>query len=209
MDLLGQLFGSQTRIKLMRLFLFHEGTFFSFEEIVERTLAKKDTLKKEMKLLEKIGFLKRGIFLLKEKKTLKSGKVFLRKRKVQGWKLNPRFELNIPLKSLLIETQLIREKDILSLIRKSGKLKLLILSGIFTGVENSQVDMLIVVDQVNRSSLERNIRKMESEIGKELLYAVFTLDEFRYRLDMYDKLVRKVLENHKKVLFQHSDIHWN
>ena len=193
----------------MRLFLFHEGMSFPLEEILKRTLSKKDVVKKELKLLENVGFLKRGTLTLKEKKELKSGKISLRKKKVIAWKLNPRFELKNPLKLLLIKTQLIREKDILSPIRKTGKLKLLVLSGIFVEREESEVDMMIVVDRVNKKNLEKAIRKMEAEIGKELLYAVFTSEEFRYRLDMYDKLVRDVLEHEKKVLFDKGEIHWN
>lgn len=209
MDLLGQIFGSQARVKLMRLFLFHEGVSFPLEEVTRRTLVRKDTAKKELRLLEKVGFLKRGTISLKEKKVKKNGDVSIRTKKVKGWKLNTRFELKNPLKTLLIETQLIRESDILSAIRSVGKLKLLVLSGVFLGLEDSEVDLLIVIDSPNKTKLERSIKKMESEIGKELLYAVFSSQEFRYRLDMYDKLVRNVLEGERKIVFQHKDIRWN
>ena len=209
MELLGQLFGSQARVKLMRLFLFHEGAFFHFDELTERTLIRKDVARKELKLLEKVGFVKKGIISLKEKKVRKNGSISLRTRKVKAWKLNTRFELKLPLKTLLIETQLIKEKDILSSVRKAGKLKLLVLSGVFLGLEDGEVDMLIVIDSSDKKKLEKSVKRMESEIGRELLYAVFSTEEFQYRLDMYDKLVRNVLEGEKKILFQHNDIRWN
>jgi hypothetical protein len=41
---------------------------------------------------------------------------------------------------------------------------------------------------------------MEAEIGKELRYAYFSTDEFRYRLSMYDKLIRDILDYPHRVL---------
>ncbi len=203
MDVLGKIFGSQARVKLMRLFLFHEGKSFPLEEITKRTLLRRDTVRRELKVLESIGFLKKGNLI----HTVR-GKRKIKKRRVSAWRLNPRFELKIPLRTLLIETQLIREKDILSMIRRAGKLKLLVLSGLFVRRPESEVDMLIVIDSPNKRELERSIKKIESEIGKELLYAVFSMKEFRYRLDMYDKLVRDVLENEKSILFDRTGIPW-
>ena len=42
---------------------------------------------------------------------------------------------------------------------------------------------------------------LEAEIGKELAYAVFDTPDFLYRANMYDKLVRDVIDfPHEKVL---------
>ena len=38
------------------------------------------------------------------------------------------------------------------------------------------------------------IEGLEAEIGKELRYAAFETGEFNYRLGMYDKLVRDILD---------------
>jgi hypothetical protein len=37
-------------------------------------------------------------------------------------------------------------------------------------------------------------------VGKELRYAFFSTDEFKYRMSMYDKLVRDILDYPHKVL---------
>jgi hypothetical protein len=55
--------------------------------------------------------------------------------------------------------------------------------------------MLIVGDSLKREVLEKEIVTLESEIGRELSYAVFETKEFNYRITMYDKLIRDVLEN--------------
>ena len=41
---------------------------------------------------------------------------------------------------------------------------------------------------------------MESEIGKELRYAFFDTQEFKYRMSIYDKLVRDILDYPHTVL---------
>ena len=38
------------------------------------------------------------------------------------------------------------------------------------------------------------IRVLESEVGKELTYAIFETPEFLYRANMYDKLVRDIID---------------
>jgi hypothetical protein len=49
--------------------------------------------------------------------------------------------------------------------------------------------------------LERAIRDIESEVGKELTYAAFKTDDFIYRLGMYDKFIRDILDYpHEKIL---------
>ena len=79
--------------------------------------------------------------------------------------------------------------------------KLIIVAGVFIQEKESRADILIVGDNVKRTSLENTIKTLESEIGKELRYAYFTTDDFRYRLNMYDKLTRDILDYpHKTVL---------
>jgi len=43
--------------------------------------------------------------------------------------------------------------------------------------------------------------KLEAEIGKELVYAVFSSKDFSYRLGMYDRFVHDILDYpHEKIL---------
>ena len=61
--------------------------------------------------------------------------------------------------------------------------------------------MLVVGDNLRRSQLDRIIKNMEAEIGKELNFASFETADFQYRLGMYDKLVRDILDYpHQKLV---------
>ena len=42
--------------------------------------------------------------------------------------------------------------------------------------------------------LGKERRGIETEIGKELRYAVFSTNDFKYRLTVYDRLVRDILD---------------
>jgi hypothetical protein len=92
-------------------------------------------------------------------------------------------------------------RDLPSRFGKMGKVKLFIASGIFLRDPDRTMDVMIVGDQLNRGIIDRNVKELESEIGKELRYAVFGTDEFMYRLNMYDKLLRDVLDYpHEKLI---------
>jgi hypothetical protein len=192
MDILGKIFGKPARVRIMRLFLFNQDTPFTVGDVAKRTRTRKDSTRLELKRLEKIGMLSPKSW--KEKSSTK------KKKTVKGFVLNTKFSLIRPLQNLLIDTELVSQKDIVSRIRQSGKVDLLLLSGIFTRDENRALDVLVVGNKLDQAVLGRQIAILESEIGRELAYAHFDVDEFNYRMGMYDKLLRDVLENHHEVL---------
>ncbi|MDD3694326.1 MAG: hypothetical protein PHC89_02955 [Candidatus Pacebacteria bacterium] len=202
MDLIGKIFGSVHRVKIMRLFLFNETGIFDIDAITKRSRVSKDIARKEINLLLNIGFLKKKTFQKKVEKKTRSKtkeKVFT-KVNTQGWVLDPRFALKKQLKALLIDTDLVAEKEIIKRFKKAGNIKLLILSGIFMKDENRLLDILVVGDKLKIEVLKKEIMILESEIGKELNYAFFETEEFNYRMSMYDKLIRDVTENDALVL---------
>jgi len=61
--------------------------------------------------------------------------------------------------------------------------------------------LTIVGDRLDKKMIDIEVKKIESEIGKELRYAVFDTEEFMYRLKMYDKLIRDLLDYpHTKII---------
>ena len=77
----------------------------------------------------------------------------------------------------------------------------MVASGFFTNVPDARVDLLLVGKKLKKSVIEKAIAVIESEIGKELTYALFETEDFLYRAHMYDKLVRDVIDfPHVKVV---------
>ncbi|TSC66978.1 MAG: Uncharacterized protein G01um101472_573, partial [Parcubacteria group bacterium Gr01-1014_72] len=130
----------------------------------------------------------------------KSAKAHPVRRRVAGWTVNDRFLYLIPLQNLLINTALLRNEELIGRLSKAGKLTLLFTAGIFIQDPESRVDLLIVGDNVRRGALENAIRSIEAELGRELRYAIFETPEFKYRLGMYDKLIRDILDYPHKVV---------
>lgn len=196
MQILAKLFGSQARVKILRLFLMNPVTGFETKDVLERSKVKQPHVRKEISFLESIGLIKKRPFT---KETEKSGKIV--KKKVQGYFLDASFPYLDSLRTLLLETEFVHKSEIASRFKPAGKIKLLVIAGIFIQDEESRVDLMIVGDNLKRNVLENAIRMLESEIGKELTYAIFDTKDFGYRLSMYDKLVRDVLDfPHEKII---------
>ena len=61
-------------------------------------------------------------------------------------------------------------------------------------------------DKIKRGKTEEGVRKLEAEIGRELVYAIFDTKEFVYRLNMYDKLARDIIDFPHEVVFQVKEL---
>ncbi len=195
-ETLGKLFGSQARVKVMRLFMQNPETPFDAKEIAKRCRIRIGEARKELNLLLGANFLKKKIF-----SKIIEGKRKSRRVQFVGGLLNQEFEYLDALRVLVVEASLIQPKYLIRKLRPSGKLKLVIMAGVFTHNPESRLDLLVVGDNLRRNVIETAVRAIEAETGKELAYAVFETSEFQYRIDMYDKLVCDVLEfPHEKLI---------
>ncbi len=196
MHILAKLFSSEALVKIMRLFLMNRNVGFENKDVSKHCRTKPAATKREILLLQSIGFIRKVSFykLIMVRKVEK-------KRKVSGWAINPEFPYLAALFDLLITSKSIDKKQLISRIRKTGKVKMLVLAGAFLKDEASRLDILAVGDGISQKKFENVVRNLESEIGKELRYSAFTVDEFKYRISMYDKLVCDVFDfNHEIVL---------
>ncbi|MES3005250.1 MAG: hypothetical protein V4690_04090 [Patescibacteria group bacterium] len=186
METLSKLFGSENKVKMMRLFLFNPEKVFGAVEVADRIKAEPSKIRKELVNLEKMNLIKR-----------KAGRV----KGGQGFVLDSQFVYMEQLANFLINIEPLHPKEIINKVSKLGSVKLIVIAGVFIQETESRVDMLVVGDGVKKSALENVIKLLESEIGKELKYAQFTTEEFKYRLSMCDKLTRDILDYpHRKVL---------
>ena len=193
-DILAKLFGSASRLKIIRLFLHNPEEVFLFGEISRRAKASKSASRREIGLLKGIGLVKSGSKYVEIKTRDKKGK------KIQGWKLNESFPLLNGLKNFVLDAAPIGREKLLKKLQKTGHIKLVILAGIFGEDDSSRVDLLAVGDAIKKSALDRVVRDTEAEAGKELIYAVFNTKDFLYRLGMHDKFIRDILDYpHEKI----------
>jgi len=171
---------------------------FTISEIAQRTLTKESSVKAELDILYQIGFIRQKIVTKEVALKEEGGKAS--KQKVRVWNVDKTFHYIEPLYSLLIEYDTLRQNDIVARFRPSGKIKLLVVSGVFIKDSEARVDLLVVGDNLNRKKIDIAVKFFESQIGKELQYAIFDTEEFVYRRDMYDKLLRDIFDGNHEVL---------
>lgn len=197
MEILSKLFGSEAKVKIIRLFLFNPEMNFDITNVSERIKESLSKTKKEISLLEKMTLVKRKVLT---KFSLNKSKRKIKKTSIL-FSLNTNFTYLSPLQNFLINSKPLAPKEIERKICSLGSIKLIIISGVFIQDVESRVDILIVGDNVKKTSLENMIKTLEAEIGKELKYAHFTTADFQYRLRMFDKLIRDILDYpHEKIL---------
>lgn len=196
----------------MRLFLMQKEEAFDLDDIVEKSRIKLASAKLEIKLLEDVGFIKKKVFIKdiikpakvsasKSRQRVKDKDPQIVKKKCKGWMIDDRFAYIRPLQALLIETETLEREDLASKFKNVGKIKLLLAAGVFIQDEESRIDLLIVGDDLKKKTIEDIVSRIESEMGTELDYAIFSTEDFKYRVDMYDKLVCDILEfPHEKVI---------
>lgn len=200
MDILEKLFGSKEKVKIMRLFLFNPEQGFDIIDISKKTKSGQKEVRREISELDKVGLIKKRIFF-KDINKEGDGKIEIIKKKTSGWILDRAFPYLLELQGLLINAQLIRHGEILNRLSNVGKLKAVIVSGVFIQDWDSRVDLLIVGDGLKKNSVESAIKTIESEIGREINYAAFETSDFLYRFGICDKLIRDILDYpHEKIL---------
>jgi hypothetical protein len=193
MDILTALFGSLAKVKILRMFLFNQGTPFLVKEIVERTKCPASHVRKELGGLVKADIIKKRLFS-KDVEVKRGDKVIIKKVSGVGYILSDKFPYLEPLKNLLTVASLHADETLAKRFAQAGRIKLFVASGVFIQDWNSRVDMLIVGDELNLDKIESVIKVIESEIGKEIAYSAFESHDFEYRLGIHDRLIRDILD---------------
>lgn len=193
MPILSNLFGSELRVRMMRLFLFNQDKSFDVEYIIGKTNAKTKDIEKELVLMKKIGLVRQS----KSSKIVsvkKGKKVSEKRKKVSVFGLDQKFAYKESLTDFLIKTHSLENKTVIKRLEKVGKIKAVLIAGIFTGSSESRFDLFIVGDNVQSAAIDRVIKGIESDMGKDIRYAVLSVPDFAYRKSMNDKLIRDVID---------------
>src|SRR3989344_4400327 len=204
--MLEQLFGSKTRVKLLRVFLNNPSQPYYVRELARTLKTQLNSVRREVVNLERLGIIK-SIELLEEDleklKELKKSKPKNSKPRNSGSKkyflADTAFILYPELKALLIKAQVLLEKDFVEKIVKMSKLKLFILTGIFVGMEGAPTDMLLV-GKIDRKKLISSVKKFEKGLDHNINYTVLTQNEFQYRQDITDRFLYDILEGRKIII---------
>ena len=118
--------------------------------------------------------------------------------------LDQDFEFIQELRDLILKSSPAEKEEITTRLLKLGRIKLAVIAGVFLNKENqenSATDLFIVSDELDHKKFNSFLRYLEAETGGEIRFAVMEKDEFTYRLSMFDRFVRVLLEGpHEKLI---------
>lgn len=171
------LFGSKARARLIRFFLLNPGAEFGTAEVSEKTLIAKPEAVRELSRLAKMK--------LVIERSRKGRKCFA---------VNEEFPFYTELKSLVSKLNVHAQSQVFRKLKIVGEVKLILISGLFLNYPKSKVDMILVMNNANRTKLKHAIAHLEAEVGKEIRFVLMNSEELHYRLNMLDRFFIEFLE---------------
>ncbi len=196
-DVLEVLFGSQARVRLLRLFLANPNEIFDQKTITKRLGINAALLVREVRQLESIGYIKQSTRVSSVKFGV--GKKIVKKR-TRGFCLVRDFLYIQELTAFFASSAPSAREKILRDAKSVGRVSLLIIAGSLIGQDTGRVDVFIVGDSLKKARIERVLRSIEMDIGKEIVYAIMPTKEFQYRYGMYDRFIKDLFDHPHEIL---------
>ncbi|MBU4601137.1 hypothetical protein L6307_01860 [Candidatus Parcubacteria bacterium] len=205
--MLEKIFGSRARVKMLKLFLLHPNDKFFIRELSRKLKLQINSVRRELENLEKFGILISSPPPIAGEKQAgeKTPDYKPANQEKKYFQANADFVLFEEVKALIIKAQILYERDFIDKLHKIGKVKLLILSGIFVNNYGAQTDLLIV-GRFHKNKFLRLIKELEQELGHEINFTLMDSKEFKYRRDITDIFLYEILENRKIVVIDDAGI---
>ena len=182
--MLNKLFSSKTRAKILTLFFTNPEKRFYQNELREKLRERLSVIQHELKRLEEIGLLQSD----------KEGN----RRYYSLDKKNPLFP---ELRSIVLKTTAVG--DILRKeFKRIGKIRLSFIYGSFaSGQEYAKSDIdLMIIGQIDLRKLNNIISRLESKIGREINYSLYSVQDIQKRKKEKDDFILSVLKEKKIIL---------
>lgn len=214
-----QLFGSKTRVKLLKLFYENPNRSFYVREITRKIDEQINSVRRELANLLSIGIItsdntnNKLYYEVNQKfeqydamSTMFGGKAAKSKaKKAATSSAKAKVSDEVPEVVEIIETVTTVQDPFAQELLKAGNISLAVYTGQFTRDETSGVDIVIVGD-INASQLEHLVADLEKSEKKELRYTVFSPDEFTYRRQVNDRFYVNFIAAKKVVLLDKDNI---
>lgn len=174
--MLKHLFTSNTRVKLLTLFLLNPDEEYFIRELTRRLDEQINSVRRELDNLRKIGLLRT--------KT---------KNRKKFYTVNKKFVIFNELKGIIVKA-MSSQDSISKRISECGEIEVLILSGLFVEKEEAAVDLLLVGDTVDREKLEDYLNN-ELDVKRSVRFSILPKSDFIYRLKCKDKFLHDIISD--------------
>lgn len=194
-DILEHLFGSKTRVRLLRLFLDKPDRAYFVREITRRVEAQLNSVRREIENMMQLGLLRETGSPVDATQVSKSVRGATTKKRF--YQANTDFIFFEELRAIVKKSSMLLHDILLERLQERGRVDLLVFTGKMTEAP-VQTDVLIVTDL--RSDVVRDaIQSFEHELGREVNYTHMPPDEYRYRKEVRDRFLESIFQ-HKHVI---------
>lgn len=184
--MLEHIFGSKSRLKLLRFWFNHPEKAFFVRELAKKIEAPLNAVRREIDHLLKAHIIIQA--------NPEGGKKNIGEARRKYYRLNEAGALNGELQTLLAKAQYLSEQHLVDAVKNFPSLDYLALSGKLVGLKDSETDLLIV-GNISQKELRGLITMFEKESASEVRYTLMNTREFLYRRDVADKFLTNLLEN--------------
>ena len=189
-DILEHLFGSKTRVRLLRLFLDKPDRAYFVREITRRVEAQLNSVRRELDNLLQLGLLQETDNPVQAIDAKPSRGALSKKKYYQA---NTQFPFFEELRSIVKKSSVLLHDILLERLQERGKVDLLIFTGKMTDVP-MQTDILIV-SNIRPDTVREAIQVFEHELGREVNYTHMPLDEYKYRKEVRDRFLESIFQS--------------
>lgn len=198
--MLEQLFGSNTRVDMLRLFFRAPAEQFYVREITRALDTQINAVRRELQLLIEANI----VLEVEDPKGVNMDKPGAKLRKY--YRVNTMSTLFPELEALIIKEQVLEEQDLIQeIMQKGGDIKLLIIAGRFTDGKPAPADMLLV-GKIKTKTVEKLISEYEAKFDVEIMYSIMDEQEFVERRHMMDKFVYSMFETNNIKVVDHFNL---
>lgn len=173
--MLKRLFTSNTRIKLMTVFLMNPTEEYFIRELTRKLDEQINSIRRELDNLKHIGLLKTRT-----------------KNRKKYYYINTKFTIFDELRSIIVKAVSSNE-GLIKDLQQMGEIKVLALAGQFVEKATTSVDMLIV-GNMDKERLTQYINN-ELRTKRPIKFTVMTEEDYRYRLNCNDKFVSDLIKD--------------
>lgn len=181
-EVLKALFSSQTRVKLLSVFLLHPEEEYFIRQLTRILNEQINSIRRELENLRRIGLVKAR-----------------HKNRRKFYKVDPEFPIFQDLRNIFAKGVRGENSTVAALKRLSG-VEFLLLAGTFANTE-SRVDLLMVGD-VKKEAVELVLD--QDSAMKHIRYSLFSKADFLYRLSLKDRFIVEIVDDPRHIVALNS-----
>lgn len=189
--MLEHLFGSNTRAKLLTLFVHHPTKAFFVRELTRLIDTQINAVRRELENLVELGLVNAADAPVGGTKQAGLKKKY--------YKMNDSFPLMSEIRMLITKAHVLIERRLDRELESLGDVQYAAIMGVFIGKSTSPVDMFLV-GSIDQRATRALVQKLEKELGFEINFTCMTAQDFTYRKEITDRFLASILEAPKSVI---------